>query len=595
MEKPTIMSGNTDKTDKTEPAEPAAELSETTTFQVPENLSELEPDALAELTSRVQARGAELAARAEELDDEELAEGEALGAVAVELAAEAARRTAAAAERTERAQAALSRFATATVTEPEPPPVVEDEPVEPVVPEDQTQAEEPEAVTAAAPRRTNFRGASPAFVKSKAPADAPKAKEDRQEFMVATAFSKDPENTGYDSPMDVANALWRKRMSFGNIPAGTHEMISIATGTKTFGDDVPTLGLDPQENLVALNEMTPAVVASGAFCTPQTQLYNFFRQAQPIRDVEDAIPTVQAPRGGIRFIAANCNIAGAGAVGRYRYDPDTAGGPESEDPDFEKPCARVSCPEIDEVIVEAITQCVIFDNLQYRTFPELIANFMEDVAIQFTLRKQRYYLDRIDAASTATTGIGTYGAARSLFYDWTIAAQAYRKRHHMPRGAPLELMAPDWAIDVIKADMFNDGDSGLDYMNVPDSAVEAGLASRNLSVTWYYDDPTSFMGQNPLTTAQPGAKAPLNDFPAEVVSFLYGPGTFVKLDGGTLDLGLVRDHALNKKNDFAMFMEEWLGFAQLGCESVRIDSLVCPSGARAPYASSLRACASAVS
>ena len=579
----------------TEPEAPAE-------FTIPADLTEVDDDALSELARMLDARGAELAAK-EELSDDELTEAESLAEVADEFAAEGARRAELALDRQARAEASLARFRTAaddstelaaeadTPEEPAPDPEDPDEPA--------PGGEETEAVTAAAdaPKRpTSFKGASPAFLRSKTRNVADPADRTPEGLgMVATAFSKDPESTPYSTVGDVAKALWKKRMAFGNIPHGTNEMLSIATGTKTFMDGAPELGLDPNQNLVALRDIQQALVASGEFCTPQTQLYDFFRLAVPIRDVEDALPTAQAPRGGIRYIQANCEIGCPDGIGSYTYDPETPGGPDSEDPDFEKPCCRVTCPEIAESLVEAVTQCTVFDNLQYRTFPELIEDFMADVAIQFTLKKQRYYLDQIDAASTATSGIGSYGAVRSLFYDWMIAAVAYRKRQHMPRNAPLQIFAPDWALDVIKADLFNDGDEGLNYLNVPDSLVTQGLASRNLDVTWYYDDPTSFLGQNPLTDPQAGGKADLNDFPAEVVSFMFAPGTFVKLDGGTLDLGLVRDHTLNKSNDFAMFMEEWLGFAMLGCESIRIDSLVCPSGSRAPYASALRTCAAAVS
>lgn len=609
-------------TDATTDAELAVAPAE---FTIPADLTELDDTQLGELSAMLEARGAELAAQTE-LTDDDLAEAESLATVADEFAAEATRRTELATERTARAEASLARFRVAApataelaaktdkLTEGEPAAgaeAVAGEAVELAADKTETEAapakdepaaggEEQETVTASADapakRPTSFKGASPAFLRSKTRNVADPADRTPEGLgMVATAFSKDPESTPYSTVQDVARALWKKRMAFGNIPQGTNEMLSIATGTKTFMDGAPELGLDPNQNLVALREIQETLVASGEFCTPQTQLYDFFRLAVPIRDVEDALPTAQAPRGGIRYIQANCEIGCPDGIGTYTYDPATPGGPDSEDPDFEKPCCRVTCPEIAESLVEAITQCTVFDNLQYRTFPELIEDFMADVAIQFTLKKQRYYLDQIDAASTATNGIGSYGAVRSLFYDWMIAAVAYRKRQHMPRNAPLQIFAPDWALDVVKADLFNDGDEGLNYLNVPDSLVTEGLRSRNLDVTWYYDDPTSFIGQNPLFNAQAGAKAALNDFPSEVVSFMFAPGTFVKLDGGTLDLGLVRDHTLNRSNDFAMFMEEWLGFAMLGCESIRIDSLVCPSGSRAPYAGALRSCAARVS
>jgi hypothetical protein len=597
------------KTDAATPATPAIEATGPAEFSVPSDLTTLDEATFTSLQSQVNARGAELASKTD-LSDDELDEAEGLGAVADEFETEGQRRASELAARGERASAALDKFKLFEKKGDANDDAEDDDDGDDKKKKGRPFAAETTELAEQAPttelaegekepavsRPTSFKGASPAFIKSKANVAEMSSRRESDEFMVATGFSKDPEGTSYDTPADVAKALWKKRMAFGNIPHGTNEMLSIATGTKTFKDDVPMLGLDPQENLVTLREIQHALVASGEFCTPQTQLYDFFRLAQPIRDVEDAIPTVQAPRGGIRFITANCTLGGADCIGSYTYDPATAGGPDSENPDFEKPCCRVSCPDIEESFVEAITQCTIFDNLQYRTFPELIENFMEDIAVQFTLRKQRYYLDKIDAASTATTGIGSYGASRSLFYDWMVAAIAYRKRHHMPRGANLQLMAPDWAVDLIKADLFNDGDQGgLAALNIPDSAVTAGLATRDLSVTWYYDDPTSFVGQNPLFDAQAGSKADLNDFAAEVVSFMYAPGTFVKLDGGSLDLGLVRDHSLNKTNDFAMFMEEWIGFAQPGCESVRIDSLVCPSGSRAPYAGALRTCAAAVS
>lgn len=407
---------------------------------------------------------------------------------------------------------------------------------------------------------------------------------DKHNFMEATAFARVTEGTLFESPAAVAKALHAKRMSFGNIPAGVSEKMSIATGTKTFGADEPELSLDHQQNMVSLREVATALVASGACCTPQNQLYEFFRLAQPIIDVENAIPTVQAPRGGIRYIAANCSFAGAaGAVGSWDCDDAVA------DPIVEKPCARVTCPTVSEQLVEAVTQCTIFDNLQYRTFPELIENFQEDVAVQFALKKQRFYLDKIAAASTATTGIGAYGAARSLMYDLQVAAVAYRKRHHMPRGARLQALIPDWALDVVKADMFYNADEGLNYLSVPDSAVIEGFASRGIDATFYYDDTsaTVLAGTNKLYAAQ-GAGS-LHDFPDTAVSYLYAPGTFVKLDGGTLDVGLYRDHTLNKTNDFAMFMEEWLGFAQIGCESIAVASTVCASGA-APLGVTARVC-----
>lgn len=611
------MSEKTEKTEKTEAAEVEVE-----TVEVPQDLSTVEADELSTIQNKLTARGRQLAARiaaGAELSSDEVEEANLLNDLADEIEGELAARKAKKAE----LAGTLERFADKPFKGAAKPFESEDdeeddeedeeeemaaatdaelasdddteETDETVAEAEATEATEGELSTTQT-RRT-FKGADMSELASKSPAQKPKnipadINVAKYEFsMESTRQSPDGPNQVFESPAQVAQAMWKKRMSFGNIPSGTREEMSIATGTKVWDENVPSVGLDPVENLKAFNQLTArdGLVASGAQCTPQTQLYDFFRLAEPIQDVENALPTVQAPRGGIRYIQANCDIQGAAAVGLW--GSEAGGPPPALDPETdEKPCDTVTCPTVAEVLVEAVTQCTIFDNLQYRTFPELIENFLEDVAVQFTLKKQTYYLDAIDTASTQTVGIGSYGAARSMIYDLTVAAVAYRKRHHMPRNARLSVLIPDWAVDVVKADLFNDGDSGLDYLNVPDSAIVQAFASRNLDVTFYYDDPTSVAGSNPLTTAQAGLGAELNDYPCVASSYLYAPGTFIKLDGGSLDVGLVRDHALNKTNDFAMFMEEWIGIAMLGCESVRIDSTVVPSGARAPYAAALREC-----
>ncbi len=73
----------------------------------------------------------------------------------------------------------------------------------------------------------------------------------------------------------------------------------------------------------------------------------------------------------------------------------------------------------------------------------------------------------------------------------------------------------------------------------------------------------------------PGA---VNDWPDEIVSYMFPAGAFQFLDGGTLDLGLVRDSTLNAANDFTTFMETFEAVAFRGGEALRISQAVTPSG-----------------
>lgn len=76
--------------------------------------------------------------------------------------------------------------------------------------------------------------------------------------------------------------------------------------------------------------------------------------------------------------------------------------------------------------------------------------------------------------------------------------------------------------------------------------------------------------------AAPGGAIP--GFPDKIDSLLYAPGSFLFLDGGSLDLGLVRDSGLNARNRYRQFMETFEGVAHRGVESLRLVMEVQPTG-----------------
>jgi hypothetical protein len=494
----------------------------------------------------------------------------------------------------------------------------------------------------------------------------------------------------FSNVMQIATAISKRRNAMGHF-AGTREYQTIATGKKIIRDQdfVPVLGQDAVENFGVVRELqtrlakasrekagtravvasagvsdledyTPALVASGACCTPLSPMYDFFRIAVPQTPIEDATATVQAPRGGIRFIVPPDYQRLLAAVGVQ----NCAQNADPNNPEI-KPCLHVDCPQIDEQTVDAISTCITFGNLQYKSFPEQVAAFLEDLAVAFATTKEIGYLNTIDAASTAVTSDTAYGAFRALLFDLVLSATGYRKRHGMPRNSVLQVLLPDWSIDLLKADLINDGYEGLQWINVPDSDVIAALQSRNLDPVFYNDSamratsvtsagttsaalstsgpitaiPVNALGATvpagivtltiasgtgagntqtfvtsgaasaatsiPVTSTVPNfayasgttvntavvganqkfnqvqAAGALNQWPGEVVWYMYAPGSFVRMDGGTLDVGLVRDSVLNRTNDLQIFNEEWTGMVFLGLESIKGTSTVCPSGSGA--------------
>ncbi len=68
------------------------------------------------------------------------------------------------------------------------------------------------------------------------------------------------------------------------------------------------------------------------------------------------------------------------------------------------------------------------------------------------------------------------------------------------------------------------------------------------------------------------------DFPDHIQYCLYPAGSWLHLDSGELNLGIVRDSSLNATNDFQVFAETWENVAFTGVESDWVTSTFCANG-----------------
>lgn len=407
------------------------------------------------------------------------------------------------------------------------------------------------------------------------------------------------ENTPFEDMHQFAEAVtaFRHRMGRMTMTGRQFEYLGRAGTVDHLASEegfIPTVQADHVANFADLmratnsRDLEATLVASGALCPPDNPFYDFFRLAEVLNPVEQALPTVATPRGSIRYIRTPDFRAARAAIGT-RTAAENA---DSETP--AKPCARVTCPTVLEASVTAVSECVLFDNLGYRAFPELVQNFMADVAVNFAAVKECLYLTDIDAGSTATTAaIPAYGAARAFFFQLRQASSAYRKRHNMRRNALLQGYFPSWLPDLLAIDMQNDHSLGLNSIQqVSDAMINQIFANLNVSPTWVNDqancNANAALDLQAWRAAQTAGV--LNAFPTTAVWYLHAPGTFARLDAGTLDVGLVRDSVLNGTNDLEIFMEQWVGTVKLGNESIKVTSTLCPSG-EAPTAVAAMTCA----
>jgi hypothetical protein len=150
-------------------------------------------------------------------------------------------------------------------------------------------------------------------------------------------------------------------------------------------------------------------------------------------------------------------------------------------------------------------------------------------------------------------------------------------RNRYRTGAlPLRAIFPTWFKDLLRADIALQMPGGaIDTFALADTVINQWFSSRNINVTWALDGEA---GQDYAAQADASVLQP---FMEQVIWYLFVEGTFLFLDGGTLDLGIVRDSTLNSKNDYQTFVETFEAVAKVGWESLRVTSDVDPTGAAA--------------
>jgi hypothetical protein len=291
------------------------------------------------------------------------------------------------------------------------------------------------------------------------------------------------------------------------------------------------------------------------------------------RPVKGALPTFNTDRGGVRFLRPPtlAGVGNGGAIGIWDEQSDIDA---VTDPSVRKPSLRVIPGGEIEVKVQAITNILTFGNLMQRAYPEFVASVVDLANMAHARLAEQQLLTQPGALSTSVTGEpdenADLGATRVLLPLLDRAAVGMRNRLRLPTNAPLQLILPDWARGILRSDLAlqEPGDATL---GVTDAELAQYLATRNVAPTWAMDGEA---GQQ-FDTQAPG---PVNAWPTEIISYLFPAGAFQLLDGGVLDLGLVRDSVLNAKNDHMLFSETFEGVLFRGGEAFRIATSVTPNG-----------------
>jgi hypothetical protein len=437
-------------------------------------------------------------------------------------------------------------------TETNPEVVADATPSEPTHQETIAPSEQEEQATVTASAEESFN----------APADRQPVIQVTEAPVAITAGADIPGYTAgstINSMTEVASAMEKRIHSLRRVNGGDGEQHIVASITTQYPEE-RVLSTDALQNQAKIDAVVgqDALVASGGHAAPFEVKYDIYNIGSTTeRPVRDLLPKFQADRGGIRFVTPPSFASGAynNAVGVWTAATDLA--PYSNT----KTSLTVSAAAEQTVSTDAVTLQLQFGNLMTRAYPELIARHNELALVQHAREAEVNLLSKITAASTAVTTTSTIGLGRDFLVQVRRAAVAYRSRHRISPSTQLKAIVPQWLYDAMAADLTLSlpGDGTI---SVSAAEIQGYLSASNVTLVGSPD--LNFFGAQ--TT---GA---VNTFPATFDWYLFAEGSFLFLDGGTLDLGIIRDSSLVGTNDYKMFVETFENVAFVGIESLKVTS-----------------------
>lgn len=551
--------------------------------QFPANLSSLSDDELTQLETDATAEFEELTSK-EKFGADDLARSTELadGIDAVRLETEN--------RATQAAETAAARDELkARVKKPEvaDEPAVEDKTEEVVDP-----ALEPAMIAAAKTAVENVlkgRDLNPKLSDAQKWASKFNSKELRSEpVIVASAdirgFTQGGELNGYK---DLTNAMVARAKT---LPDGRGAMnyVPVAQMQRDFrytaDEGTP---LDQVHEILQAAASPEALVAAGGWCSPSEISYDFFNIVA--EDGMYDLPTIGIRRGGYRWPTSPSfgDLASSTALWVWNETQDIAaltGTAQSGT----KTCAHVPCAAYNEARLDCDGVCLTAGNLSTDAWPEQLANYLRLVMATHAHRQNARQILKIAALATSVpiTGTSALGTTVPLLDSVELMAWDYRNKYAMSDAATFEAVFPSWVKGVIRADLAKrkGWDTPSSAFNISDAEIGSWFTLRGIAAQFVQDwqvrgvGPTGAAGQTNL-----GQSTAAVVWPKQAAYLFYPAGTYVKGNGMTLDLGVIRDSVLNATNDYtAAWMEDCWLVSNPGHEGRLVTVDINANGAVAP-------------
>lgn len=443
----------------------------------------------------------------------------------------------------------------------------------PEVPEVEPEVEAPEAIAAAAPPRRVPLGQ----LARTRPRDlaAPPATIGARLVAGADLPSR-TSGADFTDWTDASGAMLDRAKSFmGAEHYGSAQKIRVGSEVHVFPEGHLVAGAySPERNAQIVRDAIgePGSLTAAGICGPVNVAYSIDSLGDTERPLRSGLPSFNASRGGVEF-RRSLGLSGV-VVNTTNGAIDTI---TNSDPNESKTIQTIACQSTVTVNVEAFTNRLKFDNWMQLFDPETMADATHVARVAHARTAERRLLALIDAGSTQVNGIASgVGLIRNVVSNIGVTAARIRRRQRMADDATIRAILPSWLKDAGVIDHVNQH-AGDDLLTRdPGDLIESNLRKLNVVPIWERDGADATAGISGAQSAGLGL-----DFPQNAEVFLFPEGTWVHLDGGQLDFGIVRDSTLNATNQLETFFESFESVARLGIESIALQVPVCASGAGA--------------
>ena len=318
-------------------------------------------------------------------------------------------------------------------------------------------------------------------------------------------------------------------------------------------------------------------VASGGVVGPPEPRYQVPTWGVATRPIRDALPSVLSSRGELVFnraplLEAVLADTASGAIGTVTSAQDISVATKN--------LQEIPAPTPTTVTVEAETLRTSQGNFSDRFNPEWTRSWMANAQVRFARHNETLRFADIAAASTHFVDTpADFGAWRDLKRCLLGMIAELKDRLRDP-NLPIRCLMPEYVPAMCACDLTAQA-PGDDAWGVTADDVRARLNALDSSTTFTYVFDGNAPNQRLLSTPAVlggGASSRSAGFDTDVDFLVFPEGAWAFLDGGSLDLGIVRDSIVSATNKFQTFAEVWEAVAPLGPVSYHTTISLCADG-----------------